>query len=755
MKDSGHIRYADFQDIDQASIFKMAGLAYSESVTNINQLLPLARNAFTIALAQHRCAHLAVPTNVQSAEIQARDYFCLGMAHQNATIPATRLQIETLTMALRKELESKRHVVIACGYRAQKYGRAIEKLAELMHAPIVTSFDGKGTVNEQHPLSFGVVGVYGNVGTLGAFSLFKQCDTVIGICVNDWTEFITNNSGLQIRRSIQIDETLVAGDSFRFKPSTVFVSGYLETSLNRVVSALEHSLFEVPKRLEELGRLDFSKLETHQPLSSSDVWDEIRKKTFVKPIGTPSTFLECFTDSPDITSVDFCHPAVFFNIMGDQFLDNNSVICADIGDNALWMASSLPAMRGQRFLTSEHLGIMGYALNSGIASALSSKGKHQTLVVAGDGAFQQSLNELSTLHDHDGSNVLVVVVVNGRLGRVQNESWGPGLKADGCHIGSPDFVKLFEAYGYPNGIRLSTSNKDAITEKIREGWKSAKEHGCCVIELIQDENVHPIMHKMKYDEITSYENFCERTRNPLDVDLHPSIDVSFLSHSAESAILEYLNDLTAVETSDSFWLSREDFFADPVAKTTQRLLDSLSFNGDIELFPTAESRVHFNAQLKATFLNAVPVTMLREEIDKMGTSNTHHLKMQFLACPKGFDFDLHGHPNIEICIPIVGKLHERRLIGAHIAPSALRQPEGDSTFLNHGSSPLKAEHLSYIMDENDDLAFVDRSIKNGKVLFNPIGSIHKSYTRPEVGCLLLTLWSGIHSNFDKNDCCRP
>jgi hypothetical protein len=412
-------------------------------------------------------------------------------------------------------------------------------------------------------------------------------------------------------------------------------------------------------------------------------------------------------------------------------------------------------MRGQRFLTSEHLGIMGYALNSGIASALSSKGKHQTLVVAGDGAFQQSLNELSTLHDHDGSNVLVVVVVNGRLGRVQNESWGPGLKADGCHIGSPDFVKLFEAYGYPNGIRLSTSNKDAITEKIREGWKSAKEHGCCVIELIQDENVHPIMHKMKYDEITSYENFCERTRNPLDVDLHPSIDVSFLSHSAESAILEYLNDLTAVETSDSFWLSREDFFADPVAKTTQRLLDSLSFNGDIELFPTAESRVHFNAQLKATFLNAVPVTMLREEIDKMGTSNTHHLKMQFLACPKGFDFDLHGHPNIEICIPIVGKLHERRLIGAHIAPSALRQPEGDSTFLNHGSSPLKAEHLSYIMDENDDLAFVDRSIKNGKVLFNPIGSIHKSYTRPEVGCLLLTLWSGIHSNFDKNDCCRP
>ena len=72
---------------------------------------------------------------------------------------------------------------------------------------------------------------------------------------------------------------------------------------------------------------------------------------------------------------------------------------------------------------------MGYAMNAGLAASLASKVKtngsgefSKTLVVAGDGGMQMSLNELATLQDHGASNVLVVVIVNSRLGRVQNET---------------------------------------------------------------------------------------------------------------------------------------------------------------------------------------------------------------------------------------------------------------------------------------------------------------------------------------------
>jgi acetolactate synthase I/II/III large subunit len=75
--------------------------------------------------------------------------------------------------------------------------------------------------------------------------------------------------------------------------------------------------------------------------------------------------------------------------------------------------------------------MQGYSVNSAIAASLSTGGKEKTLAVAGDGGIQMSINELATLRDHGGRNVLFVVVVNSRLGRVQNESWGPGLNADG------------------------------------------------------------------------------------------------------------------------------------------------------------------------------------------------------------------------------------------------------------------------------------------------------------------------------------
>ena len=73
----------------------------------------------------------------------------------------------------------------------------------------------------------------------------------------------------------------------------------------------------------------------------------------------------------------------------------------------------------------------GYSINSAIAAAISTGGSEKTLAVAGDGAIQMSINELATMHDHGAKNVLVVVMVNSRLGRVQNETWGPGLNADG------------------------------------------------------------------------------------------------------------------------------------------------------------------------------------------------------------------------------------------------------------------------------------------------------------------------------------
>lgn len=59
------------------------------------------------------------------------------------------------------------------------------------------------------------------------------------------------------------------------------------------------------------------------------------------------------------------------------------------------------------------------------------------------------------------------------------------MRADGCSIGSPDFVKLFDAYGYQGGVHLTTSDEAVISDTICESMKLAEQQGLAVIVVHQ------------------------------------------------------------------------------------------------------------------------------------------------------------------------------------------------------------------------------------------------------------------------------
>lgn len=771
MKDLGHTRHADFQDIDQASIFRMAGLALSETVASIGQLLPLTRNAFTAALSANRCAHIAIPIDVQMQTLDARSDFCLGTSflHQ-ACVPASRVRVETLATALKREIESDRRVIIACGYRANKVGALVERFAELLHAPILTSYDGKGTVDEHHPLAYGVVGVYGNVGTSSATDLLDQCQTVIGICVNEWSELILDKSGLQVRRFVQIDERLIAGDSMRFDPTATFSCGFLSESLHRVIDVLEEDLSHSARLSNRVTMTSAGMLKkglakratvaipqgTYEATSGDGIWAKLKQGSHDKPFGTPSTLTtgRRFTTHQNLSDTKHCHPALFFRVMSDH-LDEKTVVCADIGDNALFMASALIAQRGQRFLTSEHLGIMGYSVNSGLAASMSSKGKK--LVVAGDGGVQMSINELSTFKDHGASNVLVVVIKNSRLGRVQNEAWGPGLKADGCAIGAPNFVELFKAYGYPDGMVLSTCETEVIESTIEKGWAAAEKNGCCIIEVMQDPATHPIMHKLQYRASLHAKPY-SRTRSA-DSTL-PKIKVEHWVND-KPQVQQWLNALTEVTSSDPYWLEKGDLLLQEPARLIEKLLPSLGGIPVNELFHSHEARVNFNIAYDAAVLNTVSARELLEEVVSRGQSNGHPLKFQLIACPPKYISKLHSHPSVQLTLPLVGSLSEKYLTGATLDPSLLAghspmtvaevngkfyEPPKDEEIASQKKS-IEEEIENKILSLGESGRFLSRLHEEGHGIYYQVGSVNQSYTE-DTGCLMFVLWSGINADMD-------
>ena len=91
---------------------------------------------------------------------------------------------------------SKRPVIIS-GFGCIKQGDKLIELAEKITAPIVTTFRGKGVVDEDHPL---YMGSHGTIGSTAASELVQKSDLLIvfGSSFSDQTQ-------IPEKRIIQID----------------------------------------------------------------------------------------------------------------------------------------------------------------------------------------------------------------------------------------------------------------------------------------------------------------------------------------------------------------------------------------------------------------------------------------------------------------------------------------------------------------------------------------------------------------------
>ena len=95
---------------------------------------------------------------------------------------------------------------------------------------------------------------------------------------------------------------------------------------------------------------------------------------------------------------------------------SNWVYVADVEQNQLWSCTNCIIREG-RFLTSGGMGTMGYALPAAMGAQLADPDR-QVVAVCGDGGFQMSMMELSTMRQYH-IPAKVVVLRNNTLGLVR------------------------------------------------------------------------------------------------------------------------------------------------------------------------------------------------------------------------------------------------------------------------------------------------------------------------------------------------
>ncbi len=152
----------------------------------------------------------------------------------------------------------------------------------------------------------------------------------------------------------------------------------------------------------------------------------------------------------------------------DRISNGRAIISVDVGQHQMWAAQFIRFDRPRTWLSSSGLGSMGFGLPAAIGAQVAHP---EALVIAivGDGGFQMSIPELSTIANQ-GLPVKVVIMNNGYLGMVrqwQDLFYQNRLSAVQIEA-FPNIEKLADAYGIKGRIVEKPSElRPALEDAIR------------------------------------------------------------------------------------------------------------------------------------------------------------------------------------------------------------------------------------------------------------------------------------------------
>jgi acetolactate synthase I/II/III large subunit len=327
----------------------------------------------------------------------------------------------------------------------------LRSFAEKTHIPVMTTLLGISGFPEDHPLSLGFLGMHGWV----------HCN------------YAVHNSDLVISIGMRMDDR-ACGKFAAFAPQARIVHIDIDPA-----EIGKNVRVDVPI-VGDVARV-LSKLEPEiQPaaLQSHAAWiDRIRGwREQYPPKQYPA-------DTPEVFQ-----PQVIQAI--DRATRGAAIVVADVGQHQMFAAQHYRFDEPSMFQTSGGLGTMGYALPAAIGCQHARPDK-EVWAIAGDGCFQMNLQELAVL-SAENLPVKIAVINNGYLGMVrqwQELFWAGNYQHVDLAEGSPDYVKLADAYGIP-GWRVESPGD------LAAAIAAARAHpGPALIEfcVAREENVFPMV----------------------------------------------------------------------------------------------------------------------------------------------------------------------------------------------------------------------------------------------------------------------
>jgi acetolactate synthase-1/2/3 large subunit len=412
-----------FQEVDITGI-TLPVTKHNFLVSKTEDIAPALRLAFQIARSGRPGPVLV---DITKDAQQGKAIFDFEAAKPRPYRPHPMLKVEEHGLQHAAELirNAKRPIILA-GHGVSESGamEQVRALAERTQIPVALTLLGLGAFPASHPLNLGMMGMHGEAWVNDAI---QDADLLIA-CGMRFDDRVTGTLASYATKAKKIH--------IEVDPAEINKNVKVDVAL---VGDLREVLEELLPRIS--GRDGSAWLKTIDSSKGASSVHDIK-------------------NLPDLGHLYAAH--VVHDLW--RITGGDAIVVTDVGQHQMWEAQYFHHENPRTLITSGGLGTMGFALPAAIGAKFACPEK-EVWVIAGDGGFQMTAAELSTIVQ-EGIKINIAIINNGYLGMVRQwQEFFYERNYESTPLVSPDFVKLAEAHGIAGrAVRTRAEVESAVQD---------------------------------------------------------------------------------------------------------------------------------------------------------------------------------------------------------------------------------------------------------------------------------------------------
>jgi acetolactate synthase I/II/III large subunit len=323
------------------------------------------------------------------------------------------------------------------GIIAANASAELRQLVETLDAPAVCTLMGLGALPGNHPNFISMPGMHGSyAANLG----MTNCDLLIALGVR-FDDRVTGRLAAFAPHARVVHVDIDPAEIGKNRVADIPIVGDAKRVIGKIIKVLEET---APASREK--KADARKA----------WWDRVRGWKAEHPLTVPPRTGDQIKPQHLVAEID-------------RLSNGEAIVTSDVGQHQMWAAQFIRFNHPRLWLNSGGLGSMGFGVPSAIGAQFARPDK-LVFALVGDGGFQMSVPELSTIAAHQ-LPVKIIICNNGYLGMVRQwQELFYNNRLSSVQLDAfPDAAKLAAAYGFKGRtVERPSELTQALEEAIRE-----------------------------------------------------------------------------------------------------------------------------------------------------------------------------------------------------------------------------------------------------------------------------------------------